>query len=51
MNLQTNDWAAQVQCIYALSVLILCARGARMTCEGACELYCAEYAALYRRLK
>jgi hypothetical protein len=51
MSSQTNEYIEQVQCIYALNIIILCACGARMTCEGACELYCAEYAALYRQLR
>ena len=51
MNSQTNEYLDQVQCIYALNIIILCACGARLTCEGACQLYCEEYAALYRAMK
>lgn len=51
MNSQTNEYIEQVQCIYALNIIILCACGARLTEEGACRVYCDEYAALYRSMK
>ena len=51
MNSQNNEYYQQIECIFALCVIVVCSERTRLTLEDAALLYCSEYAALYRAMK